>query len=74
MYNNKKLTSQKRKNEHFLRLRNSCAFLLLDYDQAVLRSFNSNSIDVRAKPVLSAIGQIEIDCEFKPLCFEKASF
>ena len=43
---------------HFLMLRNSSAFLVLDYEVVVFRSFHSGSIDVRTKIVLSAVWQL----------------
>ena len=39
-------------------LRNSSAFLVLDYEEVVFRSFNSGSIDVRTKILLLAVLQI----------------
>ncbi len=36
-------------------LRHSSAVLVLDYEQVVFRSFNSGSIDVQTKIVLSAV-------------------
>ncbi len=39
-------------------LRNSSAFLVLDYEEVVFRSFNFGSIDVRTKIVLSAVWQL----------------
>ncbi len=41
----------------FITLRNFCVFLKLDYDYVSFRSFNSGSIDVRIKTVLSAVWQ-----------------
>ncbi len=43
---------------HFLILSNSSAFLVLDYEEVVFKSLNSNSIDVRTESVLSAVWQI----------------
>ncbi len=39
-------------------LRNSSAFLILDYEEVIFRSFNSGSIDMRTKIVLSAVWQL----------------
>ena len=43
---------------HFLMLRNSGGFLVLNYEKVIFRSFNSGSIDVQTKIVLSVIWQI----------------
>ena len=39
-------------------LRNSSGFLILDYEEVIFRSFNSGSIDMRTKIVLSAVWQL----------------
>ena len=39
-------------------LRNSSGFLILDYEEVIFRSFNSGSIDMRPKIVLSAVWQL----------------
>ena len=43
---------------HFLILHNSSAFLVLDYKEVTFRSFNSGSIDMQTKSVLSAVQQL----------------
>ncbi len=43
---------------HFLMMHNSSAFLVLNYEEVVFRSFNSGSIDVRPKNVLSGVCQL----------------
>ena len=40
---------------HFLILRNSSVFLVLDYEEVVFRSFNSDSVDMQTESVLSAV-------------------
>ena len=39
-------------------LRNSSGVLILDYEEVIFRSFNSGSIDMRTKIVLSAVWQL----------------
>ena len=43
---------------HFLMLCNSSTFLAFDYYEVDFRSFNSGSIDVQTKIVLSAVWQL----------------
>ncbi len=43
------------KMAHFLILRNSSAFLLLNCEEVAFRSFNSDSIDMQTVSVLSAV-------------------
>ena len=42
----------------FFILRNSSAFLILDYEEVALRSINSGSIDVQTKIVVSVVWQL----------------
>ena len=44
---------------NFIMFRNSSAFLVLDYEEVVFRSFNSGSIDIRRESVLSAVWQLD---------------
>ena len=44
---------------HFLILCNSCAFLVLDYDTFILKSFNSGSNNVQTNSVLPAVWQLD---------------
>ncbi len=46
---------------HF-QLSNSCAFLVPDYVEAVLRSLKSGSIDVQIDSVLSAVCHLAASC------------
>ena len=43
---------------HFLMLRNSSAFLVLDYEEFVFRFFNSDSFDMQSESVLAAVWQL----------------
>ncbi len=58
MYTKFENAQNSKKIVRFCVLSTSCAFLVIDYDYVVLKSFNFDSIDVETVFVLSAVWQL----------------